>query len=151
MRVSLLIAAPLLGCAIPANAEIVADCGPSAGRSFYLTPQRDGWVDDGVSGGRILFDLRGPTDMNIIFRDATGSLVDTERDGGATFVVRHSEGFAEFTAVALYPATGVIETFAITDLGNGTRQLLWTSNKSRVGALGITKVSAFVSECNSRP
>ena len=148
IQTKLLAAAAFLLVTETANAEIVADCGPSTGRSFFLTPQRDGWVDDGITGGRILFDLRGPTDMNIIFRDSTGVLVDVERDGGATFIVSHSEGFADFTAVSVYPATGVTETFAVTNLGHGSRQLLWTSNKSRVGASGVTKVSAFVSECS---
>ncbi len=130
------------------HAKIIADCGAAAGKSYFLAPRPDGWVDDAISNGRLLFDLREGDKLNVLFKDASGDLIDAEKDGGGTFLVKHSEGFADFSAVTIYPATGVIETYSVTNQGNGARRLLWTSNKSRAGPAKITKVSAFVSKCD---
>ena len=43
-------------------------CRASTGMGFYLEPEKDGWVDDGISNGSVTF-MRYPSgDYNIVVK-----------------------------------------------------------------------------------
>jgi hypothetical protein len=127
--------------------DVLAECGASTGRAYYLTPQDQGWVDDGITGGSLRFTADGSGNPNIIFTDATGLTIDAAADGAQLLFSRLDSDRAEFGVVAIYASTGVVETYNVYQLPGGHRRLLWTSNKPRTGPIGITKVAAYSAVC----
>lgn len=149
MRVSYAVSlAGLLVCSGVAQAQqVLAECGASEGHAYYLTPRDQGWVDDPTTGGRVRFTMDGAGNPNIIFVDAGGRPIDAAADGGRLIFSRLDQAQREFGVVLIYPSTGVVETYNVYNVGNGRRRLLWTSNKPRIGSIGLTKVGAYTAEC----
>jgi hypothetical protein len=128
--------------------DVLAECGASSGHAYFLTPQ-DGWIDDRISGGTLRFTVDGAGNPNIIFVDAAGQAIDAAADGGRLLFSRLDSDRGEFGVVVIYASTGVVETYNVYQLPGGGRRLLWTSNKPRIGSIGLTKVGAYVAECSS--
>ncbi|PTT75391.1 hypothetical protein DBR41_26350, partial [Pseudomonas sp. HMWF010] len=95
-----------------AYAGIVAQCGPSVGKSFYLSETDGGWSDDRISKGQFLFDLDSEGQWDIITKDALGKNISAVADGAVVFKVDGSAPFKTFLLVAVYPGSGVAETYS---------------------------------------
>jgi hypothetical protein len=48
--------------------QVITTCGESKGKAFYLQPP-DGWADDGISGGSIIFMRYPDGQYDLIFKD----------------------------------------------------------------------------------
>jgi hypothetical protein len=125
----------------PVSAEVLADCGASKGKAFY--PVEGSWSDDGISKGSFIITVDGAA-PNVLFRDASGTIVDAKADGADVRFAHMDAERGEFGIVASYKATGVIETYNVRT-GEKGRELFWTSNKT--GKRGVAKVAAFVAPC----
>lgn len=132
---------------LPAGFTIVAACGSSIGRAYYQEPEDNGaWEDDRVTKGRYLF-LRGPEGaLHVRFKNAFGAWVDAEGDGGKVIEVQKNDEAREVRAVVTYPQSGVMETYSVHALPDGSRWMLWSTNKTKVGDI-ITKVGAYRAKC----
>ncbi len=134
-------------CAQAAAAGIVAQCGPSVGKSFYLTEENGGWTDDRISKGQFLFDVDSDGNWDIISRDAFGKNVSAVADGAVVVKVQGAAPFKTFLLVSAYPGSGVAETYSVTTELTGKRVLLWTTNKQNDLPSG-KKMAAFLSVCD---
>lgn len=127
-----------------ANASILARCGASDGQAYYDGESR--WGPDQISKGSFEFVADDKGNPNVYFIDATGGRTDSAADGAKlSFSFIHPE-LTEFGIVAVYEATGVVETYNVINSSAGQRKVFWTSNKSK--AAPLAKVSAFVANCN---
>lgn len=143
------LAAILLFASHGAQAQtVLAECGESSGHSYFLTPE-EGWVDDRITGGSMRFTVDGAGNPNIIFVDASGHAIDAAADGGRLLFSRLDRERGEFGVVLIYVPSGVVETYNVHQLPGGGRRVLWTSNKPRIGSIGLTKVGAYVADCGS--
>lgn len=133
-----------------APAAIVAQCGPSLGKSFYLAEKDGGWSDDGISKGQFLFDVDVDGNWDIITKDAFGKNVSAVADGAVIVKVQGQVPFNTFLLISAYPGFGVAETYSVTTEPTGKRVLLWTTNKQNEAPAG-KKMAAFLSVCDNAP
>ena len=129
--------------AAPAGAEVLAECGASAGKARYGEPGA-AWTDDRISGGSFTFTLDAKGNANVLFRDTRGGTVDAAADGAQVALVYASPNRREFTIIVAYD-TGAVETYNVVVEPGGSRQLLWTLN--RAAWLGAAKVGSYVAFC----
>jgi hypothetical protein len=145
-----IISAAALMFSTPAAAQdrsIIAECGASSGHAFFAAPSTQGWADDRISGGRLRFTLDDAGNPNIIFIDARGGTVDAAADGGTLILTRIDAEEGEFGMLLVYRATGVVETYNVLNMPGGGKRVLWTSNKPRIGQVGLSKVGAYTADC----
>ena len=148
----------LFGCVVAAScflahaatAGIVAQCGPSVGKSFYLAEKDGGWSDDRISKGQFLFDVDAEGNWDIISKDAFGKNVSAVADGAVIVKVQGDAPFKTFLLISAYPGFGVAETYSVTTEPTGKRVLLWTTNKQNEATAG-KKMAAFLSVCGDKP
>ena len=137
----------LSGLSMPSvvEAEVLATCGASAGKAYFVD-QGGTWRDDRISRGSfsITVDARG--NPNVLFEDALGGVVDAAADGAATFLMHLSSNKRDFMLMVAYEKTGVAETFNVITGPDGTRQALWTT--SRPHGSVFPKVAAFRAVCD---
>ena len=132
---------------LPKGSHLLATCGPSEGRGYYLSPRQEGWVDDPISAGRTIFVASADGKPNIFFQDARGGFVNAADDGAIiTFSFIDADNLS-FGMIETYPSTGVTQTYGVTPTETGERLMLWTATKVHVSKADITKVSAYVSKC----
>jgi hypothetical protein len=128
------------------GAEVLAICGGSKGRAYFLDTVERGWVNDQIGQGRIIL-LRLPGGkLDILYRDASGRYSRPSEEGGDVQMTYAREASKEFGAVVVYPRTGVVESFNfLKDVPEG-RVVLWTSNKAE-SAMGLRKAAVFIAKC----
>lgn len=147
-RVSgIVIAALTVNCLVgSANAQqVIAICGASKGKAFYLEPTKEGWVDDGISNGTITF-LRNPSgDYDILVKSAGPAF--SARGDGAQVVKVHGADESIITLIVIYPLH-VTEVYQLTLNANGRGTLIWSNLKNRSAPMGITRGAVFVAECS---
>lgn len=132
---------------LPKGSYLLATCGPSEGKGYYLSPRNDGWVDESITAGRMIFVASPEGTPNILFQDARGGFINAVEDGASiSFSFLNPEKHS-FGVIETYPKTGVTETFAISLDAEGKRVMLWTSVKAHVSVADITKVTAYRSNC----
>ena len=132
---------------LPKDSHLLATCGPSEGRAYYLSPKHEGWADDPISIGRTIFTSSGEGDPNILFQDARGGFVNAREDGAVLVFSFLDAEKLEFGIIETYPKTGVTQTYVLSADKNGDKYMLWTTAKAHVSVADITKVSVHVSRC----
>ena len=132
---------------LPKGSLILATCGSSDGRAYYLEPKHTGWADDPISKGQIVFVAKADGEPNILFKDAFGGFVNAMKDGARVSFSFINEEKGSFGMIETYPKSGVTQTYAVTMDSEGNRTVLWTTVKANISAANITKVAAFVSKC----
>jgi hypothetical protein len=137
------LAALTLTYALPSSARSLAECGASFGQAHYDVEGT--WGPDQISKGSYSFVADGKGNPNVLFRDATGVVVDAAADGGKVSFSFIHPNLGEFGMVVIYEGSGVVETYNVITAPSGERKLYWTSNKSR--AAPLAKVAAFVAAC----
>jgi hypothetical protein len=135
--------------AAPEGSRFLAVCGPSQGWSYFARPQPDGWTEDGISSGRLVFIADAKGDVNLLFRDVTGRFYSATRDGGRVVTLKEPNESGEFAILIVYPSTGVTETYTLTKDGAGEPIVLSTATKPnlKIGSVIMTKISALTSKC----
>lgn len=98
--------------AFTANAEIVATCGASEGRSYYIpgglvTAKDAGWADEKISKGSFQL-LRSGDEYDIVFTDSTGGTLSSKGDGATTTGFYDQAG--NLVVIVMYPES-LIETW----------------------------------------
>lgn len=132
---------------MPKGSRVLAICGPSDGRGYYVSPKHTGWTDDPISEGRIVI-ISAPDGVpNILFQDAKGDFVDATADGANVTFSFVNENKQSFGLIETYPNTGVTQTYVFSEAPTGERVLLWTAAKAHISTIGLTKVAAFVAKC----
>jgi hypothetical protein len=132
---------------LPKGSRLLATCGASVGKGYYLSPKVVDWDDDQISKGRTIF-VAGPDgEPNILFRDARGAFVNAIKDGAKITYSFLSPDENSFGIIETYPATGVTQTYAIANGPDGKRTMLSTAIKVRISIANITKVAAFTANC----
>lgn len=125
----------------PAFAEVVAHCGASQGISYYFydevfNPDAPGWVEDGISSGRIIL-VREGDEWDILFGDAAGS-TSYRNDGAVVVLLAQNERF--ITVGAFTPFYSETYTFNLVD-----NEVVWTSHKT---GTPVPKVAIYRSDCS---
>jgi hypothetical protein len=145
MRLWTIVAAGMLAVVGNANAQqLITTCAASTGKAYYLEPTKDGWVDDGISGGSTSF-VRYPNGAyDVIFKDLIGTRAASQ-DGGT--VIKIFESSDLLTIVVSYPTTNAIETYQLILDRDGRGTLIWSNIKYRSGPMGITRGMLMVSNC----
>ena len=94
--------------AMSAGAEILAVCGPYAGKSYFvedgvIIQEKDaGWTDDKTSIGSTIL-TKNDDQFDILFRDATGKTMSAIAEGGTVFTTYRDAD--KILVVVLYPST----------------------------------------------
>lgn len=125
--------------------QVITVCGSSTGKSYYLEPTKDGWVDDGISGGTIKF-LRLATDKYDIVMKSKFNEFSAVGDG-ATVIRIHGTDDNVSTFIVIYPLHAT-EVYQLTLNASGRGTLIWSNLKNRFAPMGITRGSVFIAECS---
>ena len=125
--------------------EVITVCEASAGYGYYLEPEHDGWVKDGIKNGTLT-----------VVRDATGAYDVIAKDVRTTFSAKgdgarvvkvNGSDHLRFTLVVVYPKPVTeIYQFSLDQRGRGT--LIWASVKNRLGPIAVTKGTLFTAACS---
>jgi len=99
------VAAFLMLVSATVQAQTIFECGASDGHTYYfeggyVSADKAGWHRDGMSDGQFSLIMRGEK-LDVLFRDATGSLVSAEADGAQIFPLHI--GDASATILLIYP------------------------------------------------
>ena len=129
----------------PLRAEVLAHCGPSYGKTFFVD-HGNRWTDDAISGGSMTFTIDAKGNGNILLGDATGGVTDVAADGGEIILFHLTPNRRDFLMAVVFVATGVVETFNVVTGTGGERQVLWTTSRPE-GSI-MAKVAAFRSLCD---
>ncbi len=146
MKNFILIAA-LASVALPAFSQVVAECGPLKGHSYFpnagmVPANKAGWQPDGISGGTVTLQRLSSGDLDIIFTDANRKQVSTVNDGGKVYLTRANP--TDISAVVIYPGvTEEIYSFWQTTSG----ALEFSMLQSKGGRAAIHKKTAMVGRC----
>lgn len=123
----------------------VAVCGASAGYSYFpsvglLATEKNEWSEDGISSGQMTLSLSQSGNFDLLFTDATGSVISATQDGGSVLRVGQTDG--SITVIAVYPMLIEVYTFIQTSTGP---QAIWSTNKH---STPIVKVGAYSAPCS---
>jgi hypothetical protein len=137
----------LLVSLIPTSSrsEDVANCGASEGYGYYpsigLTANRAAeWTKDGIANGRLTL-KKLPTGLfDVLFIDATGSVVSSTQDGAKVILI----GKDTNTISILVIYDQLIETFTFMHSTSGA-EVMWTQNKH---STPIVKATVFQAKCS---
>ena len=140
----LLIVLALLSVSQSIHAEEVAVCGGESGYAYFagygVVPENKvGWHKDAITGGKITVTVTNGK-YDLLYADATGSLVSTVQDGGQ--VAFTSASPQDMSLIVLYGKATEIYTFWKTN--NGKQQYSHLHNKR--GQIPSSKV--MVGNCS---
>lgn len=127
--------------------QLLASCGGSVGKAYYLEPESaKGWDDDPITNKRTAFGIDAGGKLHIVANGASEVPFDAEQDGADIVVSKLDVGHGELVAAAVYKDAGVIESFNLTHDAKGNQVLLWTAVKNGSG-FGIVKGGSYLSRC----
>lgn len=132
------------------QAQELATCTSPKGYANYaqkgIVPKKNaGWAEDKITGGITTLRQLGPDDFDILFVDATKSIISAKQDGGLVKLVRAGE--SDMTFLVLYPGNAIeLFTFMRDDAGNNVMHQL--SSKGGEEAR-IHKSSVMVANCST--
>ena len=140
---SFLLALLTVGSSGIAASQSLFDCGPNAGYSYYfaggyVSEDKAGWHEDGTSEGQFSLILRGD-DLDVLFRDATGSLISAQADGAKIYPLHIGDTSA--SVLVIYPLNAV-EIYQF-DLASKS----YTLSSTKYGEAPIRKASTFAGKC----
>lgn len=124
-------------------AQSIVDCGRNSGYSYYfaggyVSADKAGWHEDGTSDGQFSLILRGE-ELDVLFRDATGSLVSAQADGGQIFPLHI--GDESESVLVIYPLN-VVEVYQF-DLVSKS----YTLSSTKYGEAPIRKAGTLAGKC----
>jgi len=125
----------------------VAVCANPSGRVYYpllgvVDKKNAGWHDDKISSGRFTLTRLAAGEYDILFTDATKSVISSRQDGGR--VSRLFKGSSAAMFAVIYPkGTAEIYTFLIDKSGKAEFML----TTSRTGDAGLAKSSVMRGDC----
>ena len=124
-------------------AQSLFDCGPNSGCSYYfaggyVSVDKAGWHEDGTSNGQFSLVLRGE-ELDVLFRDASGSLVSAQADGGQIYPLHI--GDASVSVLVIYPLN-VVEVYQF-DLASKS----YTLSSMKCGEAPIRKADTLAGKC----
>ncbi|MCF4166326.1 hypothetical protein L2U69_11780 [Zavarzinia compransoris] len=138
---AILVAATPLGNGSVAAADgVLARCGASKGRGYFLkdnlsNPDGPMWADDGISSGKVVL-IRLGDEWDIQFDDTVGAY--GYRQDGATVAMLGQ--FGERLSIGAFRGTYAdIFTFDFAE-----KEVVWTSQK--IGTF-VPKVAVYVAKC----
>lgn len=126
----------------------VARCSNPSGQGYYprlglVDKKNAGWHEEKISGGRTTLSRLDSGEYDILFTDATKSVISSKRDGGRVFRVIKGSNDAMFLVV--YPQ-GTVETY--TFLVNKIGKAEYMATTSRAGDAGfVAKSSVMRGDC----
>jgi hypothetical protein len=146
----LLIVLAFLAVSQSIHAEEVAVCGGESGYSYFagygMVPENKvGWAKDAITGGKITVTVTN-NKYDLLYVDATGSLVSTVQDGGD--VIFTSSSPQDLSFVVLYGRATEVYTFWKTKSGKLQYSHLQNkrgqipSSKAMIGACSLINFSA---------
>jgi hypothetical protein len=108
-----LLPALLLCIPVSATAADVAVCSNPSGKGYYpyvgvLDKKSSGWIDEKITGGLTTLRKLGQGDYDLLYVDATQTIVSARQDGGR--VVRLAKGESSASFFVAY-AAGVVEVY----------------------------------------
>ena len=132
-----------VGSANIAASQSLFDCGPNAGYSYYfagkyVSADKAGWHEDGTSEGQFSLILRAD-DLDVLFRDATGSLVSAQADGAKIYPLHIGDTSA--SVLVIYPLN-VVEIYQF-DLASKS----YTLSSTKFGEAPIRKAGTLAGKC----
>ncbi len=125
----------------------VARCANPSGMVYYpflgvVDKKNAGWHDDKISGGRFTLTRHDANGYDILYTDATKSVISSRQDGGRVSRLFKGSNAAMFAVI--YPkGTAEIYTFLIDK--SGKAEFMVTT--SRTGDAGIAKSSVMRGDC----
>lgn len=126
--------------------KILAVCGASSGKAFYVEPRVTGWVDDAISGGSVTLMIGSDGQPDVIVRDAMESS-QLASASGSVVAPLIAEEIGSFIFVVLDREGNEVTTYQVSTDATGGRTLLWTDTKNHKTNANITKVAAYVASC----
>ena len=136
-------AAFLILLSVTTQAQTIFECGASDGHTYYfeggyVSADKAGWQRDGMSDGQFSLIMRGEK-LDVLFKDATGSLVSAEADGAQIFPLHI--GDASATILLVYPGN-VAEVYQF----DGTTKT-YSLSSIKFGDAPIRKAGTLVGTC----
>lgn len=133
--------------------EVVAVCGVSSGKSYFLQEIQKGWQDDQISTGNLVFVKGSDGKPDVIFLDATQEAKSATLEGAGVYEVFARKETNEYVWIATYPSTGTTETYTLSLDPNSIKLVMWSQGRpsvqlnndprAQVGA----KIASFVARC----
>jgi len=132
-----------------AHAEVIASCGASFGKTFYLSQDKGGWEDDKITQGSFSFVRDANGDWDVLYVDASKKINSYRSSGAKIVAVDFDAQNRTFLIVAAFPGEGVVDTYSLTadPVDKVQRILLWTTNKASKVGVGLTKISGMIAAC----
>jgi hypothetical protein len=103
-----------------------------------------GWVVDKISNGVTSLRKLGENDYDILFVDATKTIVSAKQDGAS--IIKYTQGKQDMTFMVAYPL-GTIEIYTFYTDNLGSAGYLHISSKPSGGAL-FAKASVMQGKCS---
>jgi len=132
--------------------KVVAVCGASSGKSYFMQELQKGWQDDQISSGNLIFLIDNQNNPDVLFIDATQGVRSATLEGAKVFEVFSRPASNEHIWLAAYASTGTTETYSLS-LGGPIKLVMWSQGRPsvqvgtepnrKVGA----KMAAFVARC----
>lgn len=141
----------ILSCLLFPSAGLaldVARCANPSGKGYYpflgLVGKNDaGWQDEKISGGLATLTRLSQGEYDILFTDATKSVVSSKQDGGK--VLRLFKGSNDAMFLVVYPQ-GTVETYTFLINKAGKSEYMVTT--SRAGNAGfLAKSTVMRGDC----
>lgn len=136
----------------PPGTKLLAVCGPSMGRSYYVATKAaapsvagEAWEEDGITNGRIIVLVTPDGKPKALFRGALGELNDAAEGGAKLYFAFSPRPNGDFGVIVTYPETGLTETYNVIQNRDSERLLLWTTNKPNMTY--FSKSGAFAARC----
>lgn len=132
--------------------KVVAVCGASSGKSYFMQELQKGWQDDQVSSGNLIFLKDADGDHDVLFIDATQDARSSILEGAKVFEIFSRPESEEYIWLAAYASTGTTETYSLS-LGGPIKLVMWSQGRPSVQVgddpnrkIGA-KMAAFVARC----
>ena len=128
---------------VAASSQSLLDCGPNTGYTYYFAggyvpADMAGWQQDGISNGQFSLILRGE-ELDVLFLDASGSLVSAQADGGQIYPLHISD--TAVSVLVIYPLD-VVEVYQF-DLSSKS----YTLSSVKYGDAPIRKAGTLAGKC----
>jgi len=125
--------------------DLSITCGESTGYAYYfegglVNKANSGFLEDGITSGKISLTLNDKNEADILTLDATGTLKSATSQGGEVIALPAGEGSMNW--VVIY-GDGTLEVYSYNGRSNSV-----ASYRNTVGNTSIAKNSIFVSDCD---
>ena len=138
-----------LSCAVAsvqASSRVLAVCAGSEGVALYVAPKSTGWTGDTVKKGSFTFLMKDNGEPDILIKDANEKTFSVVGDGSLVLAPFFDADQGTFTFILISKKATSVQTYQLSDVGNGKRVMLWTDVKNRTAGV-LTKVSAYIAGC----